>query len=101
MNTAIVNFKIDQKIKKQAQKIASELGLSLSAIINGYLKNFIRTKTVTFSMHDEEPSEYLIKAIDESEKDIKEGRVISFKSGDEVLAYLDKEIFKEKNVAKN
>jgi len=48
MDTAIVNVKVDKKVKIEAQKVAEELGLSLSAAINGFLRELVRSKTVTF-----------------------------------------------------
>ncbi|KKR31595.1 MAG: Addiction module antitoxin, RelB/DinJ family [Candidatus Gottesmanbacteria bacterium GW2011_GWA2_41_12] len=75
MNTAVINVKVDPRIKKKAQKVASELGFSLSSLINAYLRDIIRTKTVNFSAADENPSDYLIKSLKEAEKDIKAGRV--------------------------
>lgn len=100
MQTAVVNVKVDPKVKKQAQKVAEELGLSLSALINGYLKRLIRTKTVTFST-SEEPTEYLIEALKESRADIKAGRVLSFNDGEEAVSYLNKIIADEPKSKKN
>ena len=57
MNTAVINIKTDVRVKTQAKKIASELGFSLSALINGYLNQLIKTKVVHFSALDETPSE--------------------------------------------
>lgn len=100
MNTAIVNVKVNPKIKKDAQKIAEDLGLSLSSLINGYLRHLIRTKTVTFSL-SEEPTEYMLEALKQSKEDIKAGRVISFKKPAYALNYLDKIIANEKRSRKN
>jgi len=50
MNTAIINVKTDPKIKQQAQKVAADMGLSLSGLINVYLKQFIRDKKVYISL---------------------------------------------------
>lgn len=97
---AIVNVKVDSKVKKQAQKVAEELGLSLSALINAYLRQLIRNKTVTFST-SEEPSDYLIESLKVSGEDIKAGRVMHFSDGDETLDYLDKLIADEQNSKKN
>ena len=52
MNTAVINIKTEQKLKDQAQKIANEMGLSLTTVINRYLKHFIETKTITFEAND-------------------------------------------------
>lgn len=100
MYTTVVNVKIDPKTKKQAQKVAEELGFSLSALIKGYLKQLIHTKRVSFDL-SEEPSEYLIQSIKEAEEDIKAGRVISFKNPDDALTYLDKMIKNEQKSKKN
>lgn len=45
----VINVKTDWEVKKTAQELAKELGLSLSAIVNAYLKQFIRTREVYFS----------------------------------------------------
>jgi len=61
MKTAVLNIKIDPKVKNDAQKVADELGFTLSAIINASLKNLARSKTVSFSVL--EPSARLKKSI--------------------------------------
>ena len=48
MKTAI-NIKADRDVKNKAQKLAEELGLSLSAVVNASLKEFIRNRSVYFS----------------------------------------------------
>ncbi|MBL7159665.1 type II toxin-antitoxin system RelB/DinJ family antitoxin [Candidatus Microgenomates bacterium] len=73
-NAAVINIRTNANIKKQAQKIAKNLGLNLSALINAYLRQLIRTKTVSFSL-EEELSDCLIKSLKKSEKDIKAGYV--------------------------
>lgn len=100
MNSAVINVKTHPDTKAQAQKVAKELGLSLSSIVNAYLKQLIRTKKVAFSTA-EEPSEYLIKALKESSQDAKAGRVVSFETGDDALAYLDDLIAHDKKADKN
>lgn len=89
MNTAVINIKTSPQTKKAAKAIAEELGLSLSAVINAYLKHLIRTQTVEFSL-SEEPTEYLLQALKESEEDIKAGRVSpAFDNAEDALAWLD------------
>ena len=89
MNTAIINIKTDEAVKASAQKIASDLGFSLSALINGYLRQLIKTKTVHFSLTSETPSEYLIQALKESEEDRRLGRYKTFSKVDDALEFLD------------
>ncbi len=95
MNTTSVHIKIEPSLKEQAQKLADELGLSLSAVMKVLLKQFIRTKHLSIGIA-EIPNAYLIQSLKESDEDIRKGRVTSFKNGAEALAFLDKEIAMEK-----
>lgn len=90
MNTAVINIKTDPVVKKKAQKVAIELGMSLSGLVNGLLNQVIRTKTVTFSVSNEEPTEYLLQALKESKEDIKVGRVShGFDNVDDAILWLE------------
>ena len=73
-NTTIINIRTDVRVKSKAQKIADKLGLNLSVLINAYLRQLIRTKTVSFSL-TEEPSDYLLQTLKKSKKDIKKGYI--------------------------
>ncbi len=97
MKTVVINIKTNPKVKSEAQKIADELGFSLSALINGYLKQLVKTKTISFSLVDEEPSEYMKQALRESEEDRRSGRFVSFISADEALNFVDQIIDEAKN----
>ena len=89
MNTAVINVKVEPALKQEAKKVAEDLGLSLSGVINGLLRYFVKTKTVTFRA-EEKPTPYMIKALKEAEEDIKAGRVSpSFTNIDEALGWLD------------
>ncbi|MBI4097111.1 MAG: type II toxin-antitoxin system RelB/DinJ family antitoxin [Candidatus Levybacteria bacterium] len=91
MNTEIVNIKIDAETKKQAQKVAAELGFSLSSILKGYIKQFVKTKRVTFSV-GEEPSPYLKRIMKQAEKNWKEGRTSpKFDNAKDAIAWLEKQ----------
>ena len=46
----VINIKTDKDIKELAQKTAGDLGLSLSALINAYLRQFVRTKEAYFTL---------------------------------------------------
>jgi addiction module RelB/DinJ family antitoxin len=101
MDTSVVNVKVDPEVKKQAQRVADELGLSLSAIIKAQLKQLIRTKTVNVSALEENPTEYFVQLLKEAEADVAAGRVLSFDSPQEELEYLDRMIADEKRSPKN
>lgn len=91
MRTAVINIKTDAKIKARAQKVAAQLGFSLSALINAYLRQLVKSKTVHFSLSSEEPTEYLLRSLAESEKDRKAGRVSpTFETAEDAIAWLKK-----------
>lgn len=90
MNSTILNIKIDPVVKKKAKKIASNLGLTLSGVLNAYLRQFIRNKTVYFTLNEESPSPYLLKMLKESEEQIKRGEVYSFDDPKEAFEFLKK-----------
>lgn len=92
MNTTSILIKTDPKIKEKAQEVASEMGISLTSVINRYLKHFIQTKSITFTTGEAVPSQYMIDSIKQSEEDYKAGRYISFENPSDELAYLDKMI---------
>lgn len=54
--------------------MASELGVPLSVVIKAFLKQFIRTKTITFSAADEVLNEYFKKTLAKARKNWKEGK---------------------------
>ncbi|HSX40537.1 MAG TPA: type II toxin-antitoxin system RelB/DinJ family antitoxin [Candidatus Saccharimonadales bacterium] len=100
MNNAVITIKIDKQTKSQAQKVAQDLGFSLSAIIKAQLRYLVRAKHVHVSLA-EKPNSYFVKSLAQSEKDIKEGRVTAFESGKDALFYLEQEIEDEKKGRKN
>ena len=73
MKTAMLNIKIDPRVKSEAQKIAEVLGFSLSAIVNASLKNLIYTKSVSYTI-PEIPNAKLKKAIKEARRDRASGK---------------------------
>ena len=76
-------------MKENAQKLAKELGLNLSVIINANLKQFIRSQEVYFSVMPKMTPE-LEKLIGQARKDYKAKKNISpvFDSVQEALDYL-------------
>jgi len=68
-----VNLKIDNTVKEQAQKMASELGLSLSSVVNAILKQFARNGELELSTSPR-ATPFLEDLVAEARKDYAEGR---------------------------
>lgn len=87
MNTAVINVKTDVTLKREAQALAREIGVSLSALIKAYLKQLVKSRKVTLR---EEPSAYMIKALKESAEDIRKGRVSpTFDNAEDAIKWLE------------
>ena len=93
MNTAVINIKTQPEVKLKAQAIARQIGVSLSSLINAYLKQFIKTKSITFSAREEEiPNAATLKVLRKAEENYKKGNTSpAFKTGEEAVAWLEKQ----------
>ncbi|MCX6809269.1 MAG: type II toxin-antitoxin system RelB/DinJ family antitoxin [Candidatus Berkelbacteria bacterium] len=85
----VINIKTDQETKEEAQKIARELGLSLSSIVNAYLKQVVRGQEVYFSTTCR-MTHHLENILGEAEMDIATRKNLSpaFDNADDAIAWL-------------
>lgn len=96
MATTIINFKTERGIKEKAQKVAKQMGLNLTDIMNIYLRDFIRNKELNIKI--EEPTEETAKDIATALKEIKEGKTSpTFENIKDAIKWLDKESKKHAN----
>jgi addiction module RelB/DinJ family antitoxin len=82
MNTGIINIKTDIKIKKEAEKLAKELGLPLNSILNLLLTQFVLTKRLEINLNVF-PEAKELKYLKEGEKALKNGK--RYKSVDSLI----------------
>ncbi len=47
----MLSIKIDKNLKEKAQEVAHALGVSLNAVVNQIIKEFISERKVTFTDH--------------------------------------------------
>ena len=87
MNTTTLHIKTDIKTRDDAKKLAENFGFSLTSLVNALLKQVVRTKRLDLNL-EENPTPYMIKALKQSEEDVKKGRVISFKNPQEAIDYV-------------
>lgn len=86
----VIHIRADREVKKNAMEAAKALGISLSAVINAALRNFIKTREVIFSDVPRMTPE-LEKYLGKIEEDIKYNRnfIGPFKNAKEANKYLD------------
>jgi addiction module RelB/DinJ family antitoxin len=89
MKTIAINIKTDKVVKEQAQKLAEEMGLSLSAIVTASLKQFIRSGEIQLSVAPRMTSR-LEKMIEEARLHYRQGKNISgpFNNVDDLMKSL-------------
>lgn len=93
MASTVISIKTDRGVKEEAQKIAKEMGFPLSTLINAFMRQFIKNKTVYFTtMPTENIGEAMGKELEKIEKDIKKGLNLSpkFERMEDALNFLKK-----------
>ena len=68
MATVNTSIKIDEKTKKEAQKLFKDLGLNLSTAINIFLKQAIREKGIPFYINSLPENSELAQAFEEAKQ---------------------------------
>lgn len=88
MSTAIINFRTEEKVKKEAQGIAEKMGLKLSDVLNVLLRNFTRERKIVSDIGEGEYTDYFNKSMEEALEQVKNGEVVSFDNSKDALNYL-------------
>lgn len=86
----ILNIKVDRELKEQVFKVAEDMSIPLSTLVNGMLRKLVEERTVTFTA-PLRPSKRLIKILRQADKDIEAGKNLSplFTDMKEMDEYLD------------
>ena len=84
-----VNLKIDVAIKKNAQKRAKEIGLSLSSVVNATLSQFARTGELELSSAPK-MTPYLERLVKEAREDHEASKLKEYDNVDDLLTALNK-----------
>lgn len=89
MAKILLNIKTDREVKDRAKRLAGELGMPLSMVVNAYLKEFIRTREVRLSLEPRLRPE-IGKLLKKASEDYRRRRNIAgpFKSAKEAIAHL-------------
>ena len=91
MTKILLNVKTDAEVKAKAKRLAKELGIPLSTVVNAYLKEFIRSGEVRFTREPVLRPE-VAKLLKQASEDYRKGKNISgpFRNAKDALAYLKK-----------
>ena len=86
----MLNTKIDSKLKREAQKLAKEIGLPVSFVVNNALRRFVAERMVVAEAL-EVPNKKTAKILDKSLAEIRAGNLGSgpFRTAEAMDAHLD------------
>ncbi len=89
MNT-VISVKVDREVKEAATEVAKSVGITLSALVNSYLRHVVATRRIEL-FAPEPMTPKLEKLIKEVERELKSGKVSKpFHDADAFLADLKK-----------
>jgi addiction module RelB/DinJ family antitoxin len=84
----VINFRVDKKLKSEAQAVVKKMGISLSDALNISLRKLVRDKSIDIDL--EEPSDWFIEQMAEVERERAMGEVSpSFSNMKEAIKWLD------------
>ena len=66
MATTNLNVRVDTELKKSAEKVFGELGMSLTTALTVFLRQSVRSNGIPFDLRLEVPNEETLKAIDDA-----------------------------------
>ncbi len=89
MAQVMVNFRLDEDVKKEVDEVCREIGISTSAAFNIFARRVARERRIPFELSaDPFYSENNLKALKNSRKQFEEGKIVE-KTMEELLAMED------------
>ena len=86
----VISVKVDQDVKKAAAEVAKSVGLTLSALVNSYLRHVVATRRIEL-FAPESMTPKLERLIAEVERELQTGKISKkFEDADAFLADLKK-----------
>ncbi len=84
-NAVSTQIRIDPDIKEQAETLFSELGLTMTAAVNIFLRSAIRENGIPFPLKLNEPTELTLEAAAEGDRIAYDDSVIGYDSAEDML----------------
>ena len=86
---ANLNIRTEKEIKESAEIVFSQLGLTMSAAVNIFLRQVIRENGIPFELKLKEPNNETIEAIQEARLIANDKSVLGYTSIQELRTALD------------
>ena len=86
MSTALINVSLESELKKNAEALFAELGLSMTAAINIFLRQAVRSQSIPFDITlNSVPNEETMAAIREAIKVAHDPKAKTYKNSRELF----------------
>lgn len=89
MPTTNLNIRTDKDVKEHADRIFSELGLTMTSAINMFLRTTIRENGIPFSLKLDTPNQTTTQAIEEGRRIAADSSVKGYANMDDLKKALD------------
>lgn len=97
MENTNFTFRMDKQLKKEAEELFDELGITLSSALTLFLKQSVREQRIPFEISLQKPNKKTIQAIKEGEKVAYSKKVKGFTSVDEFMVDLNGKVRNKKD----
>ena len=87
--TTNINIRMEKNVKEQAEQIFNDLGLTMTAAINLFLRTAIRERGIPFSLKLDVPHETTASAIEEGRRIASDDSVRGYDSMEPLKAALE------------
>ncbi|MBO4318171.1 MAG: type II toxin-antitoxin system RelB/DinJ family antitoxin [Mailhella sp.] len=87
--TTNINIRMERDVKEQAEQIFNDLGLTMTAAINLFLRTAIRERGIPFSLKLDVPNETTASAIEEGRRIASDDSVRAYDSIESLKAALE------------
>ena len=87
--TTNINIRMERDVKEQAEQIFNDLGLTMTAAINLFLRTAIRERGIPFSLKLDVPNETTASAIEEGRRIASDDSVKAYDSIESLKAALE------------
>lgn len=89
MATTNLNIRVDKEIKEKTDELFNELGLTMTAAVNLFLRASIRENGIPFNLKIDKPNKITEEAIEEGRKIARDSNIKGYRSIDELKTALD------------
>ncbi len=87
-DTTNISIRMDTELKKQAEKLFSELGMNMTTAFNIFLRQAVRQQRIPFDVALEIPNAETIAAMDEAERITRDHSVKGYTNVEQMMEEL-------------